>query len=88
MLSGLSSAQYHWQWAPSQDGEADGWTVSPYLDEVHIYEDNDRVAAIHPVYAIPQRSVDGVKRYFSGKPGFRTHEEEIALAAANKPLVQ
>ena len=70
MLSGLSSAQHLWQWAPSEDETADGWTVSPYLDDVQIFEESDRVAPIHPVYALPANSVGDIKGYFSLKKGF------------------
>jgi protein farnesyltransferase subunit beta len=70
VLSGLSSAQHQWRWIPVDDDEADGWNVSPYTDEPQIFEENDRVVPIHPVYAIPQKSVDDVKHYFSAKQSF------------------
>jgi protein farnesyltransferase subunit beta len=56
------------------DGEFDGpdsvWAGEPYMDEVQIFEEEDRVVPIHPVYVIPQRHVDDIKRYFAGKEGF------------------
>ena len=71
VLSGLSSAQHKWRWIPLEDSEEeDGWTVSPYADEVQIFQDEDRVEPIHPVYAIPQTSVNDIRRYFSAKQGF------------------
>jgi protein farnesyltransferase subunit beta len=56
--------------AAPKDEQNDGWTVSPYLDEVQIFEEDDRVVPIHPVYAIPHKSVDDIRRYFSAKQGF------------------
>ncbi len=46
------------------------WAVSPYPDEVPIFDDEDRVGTINPVYAIPARAVDEIKAYFASKEGF------------------
>ena len=46
------------------------WVVSPYLDEVQIFDDKDRVGTLHPVYTIPERRVDEIKAYFAAKQGF------------------
>ncbi|KAL2259773.1 hypothetical protein VTK26DRAFT_6433 [Humicola hyalothermophila] len=83
VLSGLSSAQHEWQ-LDDDDGEAaaaaaaaaaagqedSAWTVLPYLDGVQIFDNQDRVRPIHPVYAIPQRNVRAIKAYFQDKQGF------------------
>lgn len=46
------------------------WSVSPYLDEVQIFDDQDRIAPLHPVYAIPAECVADIKSYFERKQGF------------------
>jgi protein farnesyltransferase subunit beta len=70
VLSGLSSAQHQWRLVPSEDEDTDGWNVSLYLDDVQIFEEEDQVVPIHPVYAIPYQSVADIRRYFSVKQGF------------------
>ncbi|KAB5518818.1 terpenoid cyclases/protein prenyltransferase alpha-alpha toroid [Coniochaeta sp. 2T2.1] len=70
VLSGLSSAQHQWRQHLPEGPEDDGWIVSPYADEVQIFQDDDRVEPIHPVYVIPQKSVSDIKRYFLAKQGF------------------
>lgn len=44
--------------------------MCPYMDEVQVFEESDRVVPIHPVYAIPQEAVEKVRHYFSDKQGF------------------
>lgn len=70
VLSGLSSAQHQWRWVPLVDQEGDGWTVSPYVDEVQIFEEEDRLVPIHPIYATPKKCVDDIRQYFAAKQGF------------------
>jgi protein farnesyltransferase subunit beta len=76
VLSGLSSAQHQWDLvppAPAPEPAADpAWTVLPYVDDggVQVYEQEDLVQPIHPVYAIPQRAHEGIRGYFLGKEGF------------------
>ena len=79
VLSGLSSAQHEWELdeepepteKPTAAADEDSaWTVLPYLDGVQVYDNQDRVRPIHPVYAIPQRNVRVMKEYFEGKQGF------------------
>lgn len=41
--------------------------MEPYIDEVQIFEEEDRVKPIHPVYVIPQGHVQDIKRYFAAK---------------------
>jgi protein farnesyltransferase subunit beta len=40
------------------------------MDEEPIFEENDLVAPVHPIYVIPQKTVDGIRSYFSAKQGF------------------
>ena len=48
------------------------WTVLPYVDDggVQVYEQEDLVRPIHPVYAIPERAQESMRAYFLGKEGF------------------
>lgn len=46
------------------------WSVSPYLDEVQVFDEQDRLVPLHPVYAIPADCVADIKAYFGAKQGF------------------
>jgi protein farnesyltransferase subunit beta len=86
VLSGLSSAQHQWELdddkpdatetaaaaaAATPSEAADPvWTVLPYLDGLQVFDTQDRVRPIHPVYAIPQQNVRAMKAYFRDKQGF------------------
>ena len=73
VLSGLSSAQHQWELDEPDSTEAAAepvWTVFPYLDGLQVFDNEDRVRPIHPVYAIPQQNVRAIKEYFRDKEGF------------------
>ncbi|KAK7417400.1 CAAX farnesyltransferase (FTase) subunit beta [Neonectria magnoliae] len=74
VLSGLSSAQHKWDLVTARAHESivagDSWTVSPYMDGEQIFDEEDRVSTMHPVYVIPQHKVDEVQSYFASKTGF------------------
>lgn len=53
-----------------QAAQPASWSVSPYLDEVQIFDEQDRIAPLHPVYAIPAECVTDIKFYFEKKQGF------------------
>jgi protein farnesyltransferase subunit beta len=44
--------------------------VSPYADEIQIFNEQDRISPIHPVYVIPFDSQEEMKKYFLAKTGF------------------
>lgn len=46
------------------------WSVSPYLDEAQVFDEQDRIVPLHPVYAIPAECVADIKAYFGSKQGF------------------
>lgn len=46
------------------------WSVTPYLGEAQIFDEQDRLVPLHPLYAIPLGRVADIKRYFDAKPGF------------------
>ncbi|KUI53568.1 Protein farnesyltransferase subunit beta [Cytospora mali] len=49
---------------------AASWSVSPYLDEVQIFDEEDCIVPLHPVYAVPVECVADIKSYFERKQGF------------------
>lgn len=40
------------------------------MEGEQIFDEEDRVATMHPVYVIPQHKVDEIRRYFGEKAGF------------------
>lgn len=74
VLSGLSSAQHKWDLtaarAPEAGMEGDSWVATPFMEGEQIFDEQDRVATLHPVYVIPQHKVEEIQRYFSEKQGF------------------
>lgn len=74
VLSGLSSAQHKWDLVTPRAHESlmagDSWTVSPYMEGEQIFDEEDRVCTIHPVYVMPQHKVEEVQSYFATKTGF------------------
>lgn len=51
-------------------GALGSWSVSPYLDEMQVFDEQDRIVPLHPVYAIPAECVADIKTYFDTKQGF------------------
>ncbi|KAM0561224.1 hypothetical protein ACHAPJ_003729 [Fusarium lateritium] len=74
VLSGLSAAQHKWNLAAARSHEAvvtgDTWSVTPYMEGEQIFDEEDRVATVHPVYVIPQHKVEDMQSYFASKEGF------------------
>ncbi|KAF4595927.1 protein farnesyltransferase subunit beta [Ophiocordyceps camponoti-floridani] len=66
VLTGLSSVQHRWE----VGGEGDGWIVAPCGPEGQIFDEEDRLRAVHPIYAIPQEVVADCKKHFASKAGF------------------
>lgn len=46
------------------------WSVSPYLGEVQIFDEQDRIVPLHPVYAIPAKCAADIKKHFAARQGF------------------
>lgn len=46
------------------------WSVTPYLDEARVFDEQDRIVPLHPLYALPVSRVADIKRYFEAKAGF------------------
>ncbi|KAJ0163547.1 Protein farnesyltransferase subunit beta [Colletotrichum tanaceti] len=74
VLSGLSSAQHQWDLTYVGEDETilpePKWVVSPCAEGTQIFDEEDRVGTTHPVYTIPQESVDDMTAYFASKQGF------------------
>ncbi|KAL0941898.1 prenyltransferase and squalene oxidase [Colletotrichum truncatum] len=74
VLSGLSSAQHQWDLTYVNEDDTilpePKWVVSPCIEGAQIFDEEDRIGTIHPVYAIPQESVSDMKAYFASKQGF------------------
>ncbi|KAI1177983.1 terpenoid cyclases/Protein prenyltransferase [Nemania sp. FL0916] len=72
VLSGLSSAQHVTRiLSPDEDGMTSwAYEVLPYLDRAQVYNEEDRVNPIDPVYVIPESKRRDTMSYFSSKPGF------------------
>ncbi|KAI0602149.1 prenyltransferase and squalene oxidase [Biscogniauxia sp. FL1348] len=73
VLSGLSSAQHITRWLPSS-GEGImahlTYDVSPLVEDRQIFDEEDRINATDPVYAIPEEKRREIMSYFLSKPGF------------------
>lgn len=51
-------------------GALASWSVSPYLDEMQVFDERDRIVPLHPVYAVPVECAADIKAYFDAKQGF------------------
>lgn len=56
--------------AAAADAALASWSVSPDLDEVQVFDEEDRIVPLHPVYAVPAECVADIKAYFGAKQGF------------------
>jgi len=78
VLAGLSSAQHKWHFNTSiPASQAVGtlpspyqWTVEPIHEEDQIYDEKDRLGAVHPVFVIPEGIAEQTRAYFASKGGF------------------
>lgn len=52
------------------EAAAPRWVVSPYQDEVQVFDEGDRVAPVHPLYVIPEDKVASAQAYFAALVGF------------------
>lgn len=81
VLAGLSSAQHKWHFrSPATEtatGAASGvslsalqWTSERIVGASQIYDDEDRVATLHPVFAIPDGVAERTMAYYACKGRF------------------
>ena len=82
ILAGLSSTQYFHDYAVT-DGTGEGGTLSSAMHWISsprpviadrggedLIDEEDKVAAVHPIYVIPWSAVDRCHTYFSQKQSF------------------
>jgi protein farnesyltransferase subunit beta len=83
VLAGLSSAQHVQHLVPGSSETAEGaipvapkaafrWFVDVSGDEAvkDLYEEDDKVGALHPVFVLPPGVAELMREYFEGKEGF------------------
>lgn len=80
-LTGLSMAQYRHYYTDvsvSAKGEfhsAFSWKSLPIktapvenASDVNVFDESDRLTAFHPIYVIPHRAAEEMRRWFENKP--------------------
>jgi protein farnesyltransferase subunit beta len=78
VLAGLSSAQHKWHFndtamkevATGNLASAYQWTVEPVIADSQIYDEEDRVRTVHPIFVIPEGVPERTRKYFASKGGF------------------
>ncbi|KAG0648919.1 Ras s prenyltransferase subunit beta [Hyphodiscus hymeniophilus] len=78
VLAGLSSAQHKWHFnTPATKKGSTGilssayqWTSEPIIETSQIYDEEDRVGTLHPVFVIPEGIAEETRAYFVSKGGF------------------
>ncbi|QSZ34840.1 hypothetical protein DSL72_007699 [Monilinia vaccinii-corymbosi] len=78
VLAGLSSAQHKWHFNTSaKKRESSGMLVSPYqwtsnrcIKTTQIYDEEDIVETLHPVFVIPEGIAEETRAYFASKGTF------------------
>lgn len=78
VLAGLSSAQHKWHFnTATENNETNGrlvspyrWTAEPYVGDSQIFDEEDRVKTLHPIFVIPEGRAEEMKAYFTSKGGF------------------
>ncbi|KAM0278993.1 hypothetical protein ACHAQH_004861 [Verticillium albo-atrum] len=74
VLSGLTSAQHNWDMTYVDEDDTilaePRWRVKPRTGADQVFDEEDRVATIHPAYTIPEHKAYAMKAYFAAKTGF------------------
>ncbi|CAG8957238.1 hypothetical protein HYFRA_00009440 [Hymenoscyphus fraxineus] len=78
VLAGLSSAQHKWRFNLSESKSeqvenltsAYQWTSEVIAEEPQIFDEEDRVKTLHPVFVIPEGVAEETRAYFASKGGF------------------
>jgi protein farnesyltransferase subunit beta len=73
VLAGLSSAQHLWTYnapdSPKQPlSSAYNWSVSTAVPGEQVFDEEDRVGPLHPVFVIPEGVAERVRAHFE-RPG-------------------
>lgn len=78
VLAGLSSAQHKWHFTnPTTNKEESGilisayqWISEPIFEDSQIFDEEDRIRTLHPVFVIPEGVAEETRAYFAAKGGF------------------
>jgi protein farnesyltransferase subunit beta len=46
------------------------WTAEQFIEEGQVYNEEDRVRTLHPVFVIPDGAAEETREYFASKGGF------------------
>jgi protein farnesyltransferase subunit beta len=76
VLAGLTSAQNNWHFDASAS-ESSGflssafqWTSEPIVEHSQIFDEEDRIGTLHPVFVIPQGTAEEMRAHFTSRGGF------------------
>jgi len=77
VLAGLGSAQHKWHFNTASTklpakGElvaAYQWTAKPVLRDSLIFDEEDRVRTVHPVFVVPEGVAEATRMYYAAKGG-------------------
>ncbi len=78
VLAGFSSTQNNWHFnalaakTVSNDSltSAFQWTSEPIIENSQIFEEEDRVGTLHPIFVIPEGTAEEMRAYFTSRGGF------------------
>ncbi|RFU31676.1 hypothetical protein B7463_g4703, partial [Scytalidium lignicola] len=79
VLTGLSSAQHKLHFDPSILAETAPlgnlaspyrWAVEPIVEETQVYDEEDRVKTVHPIFVVPEGVAERTRTYYASKGGF------------------
>jgi len=78
VLAGFSSAQNDWYFNDQAAKIGSGgpltsafqWTSAPIIEMSQIFEEDDRIGTLHPVFVIPEGTAEEMRAYFASKGGF------------------
>ncbi|PBP27932.1 prenyltransferase and squalene oxidase [Diplocarpon rosae] len=78
VLAGLSSAQNNWLFNASESQTQAGdpltsafqWNSEPIIESSQIFDEQDRIGTLHPVFVIPQGTAEEMRAYFTSRGGF------------------
>jgi protein farnesyltransferase subunit beta len=75
VLAGLSSAQHKWHFTGTKSVQKSGliapyqWYAEKYVGEEQIYDEEDRVNVLHPVFVVPVGVAEQTRAYFESIGG-------------------
>jgi protein farnesyltransferase subunit beta len=78
VLAGLSSSQHLWNFISPVTERAEAgilnsafqWSSKPIIETAQIFDEEDRVGTLHPVFVIPEGVAEDTRAYFARMGGF------------------